>query len=926
MCDSSTKGLAAQGYVNQLMGIGVDHYANKGTTSFADGDLSDYKPAPLSQTLLVVTADDVPDTINTSRTITVGGPSIVSTIDTIGDQDFYKVELVAGQMYEISHFLKLGGPSGVPLADAYIELYGPDGKLLTNADGGGPNTPQGLDAMLTFTAKVSGTYYINARAYDQAPENGTIGDSVGDYELSIRDVTGRVDTAYKPYYDIDSPLHSLDWGTQVDRTSRNPDGEEGPRVTGNAFSGSSNIFGIPGKNVITVYYAKAGDVFLAENPANPGITATMVAKGLQAWEKAAFEESFKAFEQVADLIFVEVATREEADFKVITYNGTPGVGASVLGRMSAPNTNNEGQAEFNSGDSRWTEAGLQKGGFYFPTLVHEFGHGLGLAHPHDNGGHSSIMRGAGTATTDVIGGGYGDFDLSQQVHTIMSYNDGWSTSPYGQARSGGITGTQVDHFGWVASLSPLDIAVIQDKYGVNEEWATGNNTYVLKDVNAPGTYYESIWDAGGTDEIVYSGARDAVIDLRAATLKYEEGGGGRVSYAFGIHGGFTIANGVTIENARTSAGNDKLIGNDANNTFISGAGNDTLSGGGGDDALYGGQGKDVMTGGAGKDTFLYAELSESAAGADRDVITDFEKGSDKIDLHQLGAVGFIGTAGFSGRAGEVRYSAENGNTVVELDADGDGDADFQVELSGLFQLDNLDFSDLVAGFNDTLTGTSGADLLQGLDGDDVLIGLAGNDTFDGGAGSDTADYSGNRSNFTLDLNLVSAQSTGTTGSDTLISIENLIGGSGANRFFGNEAANTLSGGAGADHLQGNGGDDVLIGGLQKDVLRGGAGSDRFVFETVQDSSAGSNRDFIADFVSGVDKIDLSAIDANSATSGNDAFTFIGSASFTGKAGELRYFNDSTGTILAADVNGDGISDFEVTLGNRAIPLSGDLIL
>jgi len=91
----------------------------------------------------------------------------------------------------------------------------------------------------------------------------------------------------------------------------------------------------------------------------------------------------------------------------------------------------------------------------------------------------------------------GDFNLSQQVFTIMPYNDGWATSPYGQPRSGGITGTEVDHYGWVASLSPLDIAVIQDKYGVNEEWATGDDTYLIKDFNGPGSFYPSIWDAGG---------------------------------------------------------------------------------------------------------------------------------------------------------------------------------------------------------------------------------------------------------------------------------------------------------------------------------------------------------------------------------------------------------------------------------------------
>src|SRR3546814_12370501 len=129
----------------------------------------------------------------------------------------------------------------------------------------------------------------------------------------------------------------------------------------------------------------------------------------------------------------------------------------------------------------------------------------------------------------------------------MSYNDGWTTAPSGQPRSGGITGTEVDHYGWVASLSPLDIAVIQDKYGVNEEWATGNDTYVLKDVNAPGTFYDSIWDAGGTDTISYGGVRDANIDLRDAPPQYEYGGGGRASTANALHGGSPTATPATTE-------------------------------------------------------------------------------------------------------------------------------------------------------------------------------------------------------------------------------------------------------------------------------------------------------------------------------------------------------------------------------------------
>ena len=660
----------------------------KGYDAFPIDGVGDLKPVT-TQNVLILTPDNVPGDTSTTATVTVDGAHLVSTINTIGDMDFFKVELEAGRTYDIGQYAKLLGPSGIPLADAYLELYDSAGNLIVSADGGGPNTPSGLDALLTYLAQSSGTYYINARAFDQDATNGTGGDAVGDYELFVKDVTGK--PTYQPYYSPDSPLHSIDWGSQVDRTSRNPDGQEGPRVTGNEFTGvGSNPFGIAGKNVITVYFAKAGDIFVTEDPTNPGLTDTMVAKGLQAWEKEAFLLALDVYERVADLVFVEVDNRAEADFKIITYNGTPGVGASLLGRMSPPNEQNEGQAEFNAGDVRWTEEGLQPGGFYFPTLLHEFGHGLGMAHPHDNGGRSSIMRGAGGGTAG-IGGGLGDFDLSQQVHTIMSYNDGWATSPYGQPRSGGITGTEVDHYGWVATLSPLDIAVIQDKYGVNEDWARGNDVYTLKDVNGPGTYYESIWDAGGIDQIVYAGARDAYIDLRAATLEYEEGGGGRVSYAYGVHGGFTIANGVTIEQARSGSGNDVLIGNDAANLLDGGAGNDRLDGGAGNDRLMGGLGADTLTGGAGADIFQFKSIAHSGVGVGRDIVTDFEQGSDLIDLSSIYATTFIGTAAFSRQAGEVRYASFDGATIIEADTNGDGRGDFQLELDDSLEMTIADF-------------------------------------------------------------------------------------------------------------------------------------------------------------------------------------------------------------------------------------------
>lgn len=587
------------------------------------------KPSLAALTAANLVTDEFGGDAATAGALTVNGPHVISTINAPGDFDFFKVTLKAGETYDFSVLAKTAGPSGVPLADAYVELYDSTGKLVGLSDGGANTTlnqlNSGFDAVLTYTATADGTYYVNARAFDQDAANGTGGDFVGDYEVFVTQADPR--TAYKPLYTLESPLHAIDWGSQVDRTSRNPDGDNGPRDNGSTFTGmlSNPTYGVEGKNVITYYFARQGDLFVDSNPLTPGSTDTMLqVKNMADWEKAAFRAAFAEYEKVADVVYIEVQNRAEADFKLITYQGTPGVGASLLGRMSPPNEENEGQAEFNAGDARWTEAGLQQGGFYFPTLLHEFGHGHGLSHPHDTGGRSSVMRGSDDGS--VIGGGTAEFGLSQQVFTIMSYNDGWTLSPYGQPKSGGITGTDVEHFGWMGTLAPLDIAVLQDKYGVNEDHATGNDAYVLKDVNGPGTFYSAIWDAGGIDSITYAGDRDARIDLRAATLKYEEGGGGHVSYAHGIHGGFVIANGVTIENAASGGGNDTLNGNAATNVLNAGAGDDLLAGFGGDDLLTGGSGDDTLSGGSGADQFWFDHLSG------RDVVLDFEPGLDRLGL------------------------------------------------------------------------------------------------------------------------------------------------------------------------------------------------------------------------------------------------------------------------------------------------------
>ncbi|WP_457094887.1 calcium-binding protein, partial [Microvirga sp. P5_D2] len=151
------------------------------------------------------------------------------------------------------------------------------------------------------------------------------------------------------------------------------------------------------------------------------------------------------------------------------------------------------------------------------------------------------------------------------------------------------------------------------------------------------------------------------------------------------------------------------------------------------------------------------------------------------------------------------------------------------------------------------------------------------------------------------------------GSNSVLSVTGTSDNDALNGFGGNETLNglagndTLAGAIGNDILQGGDGDDALIGGAGTDRLFGNAGADTFQFTASSESIVGTKADVIADFIRGLDLIDLSAIDANAGISGNQAFSFIGSGAFTGKAAQLRYASatDET-TSVYGDINGDRV--------------------
>ncbi|MBI5349651.1 MAG: hypothetical protein HZB77_10120, partial [Chloroflexi bacterium] len=196
-----------------------------------------------------------------------------------------------------------------------------------------------------------------------------------------------------------------------------------------------------------------------------------------------------------------------------------------------------------------------------------------------------------------------------------------------------------------------------------------------------------------------------------------------------------------------------------------------------------------------------------------------------------------------------------------------------------------------------IVGSAGNDRIYGMGGDDTLIGLGGDDVIDGGAGSDTVDYSGSGAAVIVNLNLGTA--TGAAiGSDTLISIENVIGSAFADTLTGSDAANRIEGGAGNDTLTGLNGDDVY-------VFGDNAGNDTII---EQPNGGNDTFDYSLSTINHAFTIDatLSALAENIiGGAGDDTFTFV------------------DGVVLAGYIDGKGSANI-LNFANLQSPISVSL--
>lgn len=139
----------------------------------------------------------------------------------------------------------------------------------------------------------------------------------------------------------------------------------------------------------------------------------------------------------------------------------------------------------------------------------------------------------------------------------------------------------------------------------------------------------------------------------------------------------------------------------------------------------------------------------------------------------------------------------------------------------------------------------------------------------------------------------------------------------ANEITGSNGADALSGLAGDDTLLGGDGNDMFSGGAGFDLISDGAGQDTFLFAALGDSNAVSGIDQIADLSqAGGDIIDVSAL---------GEFAFLGSDAFSGSGGEIRFEISGGQTTVFADADGDGQSDFQMTLVGAITLMAGDFL-
>lgn len=426
-----------------------------------------------------------------------------------------------------------------------------------------------------------------------------------------------------------------------------------------------------------------------------------------------------------------------------------------------------------------------------------------------NGGSGNDLL-IGGAGGDALNGGGGTGDTADYMQSLAGVTVGINAG--GTALGGDAAG---DTLSAIENLAGSDLGdTLTGNTAINVLTGNGGNDSINASNNNDFLYGGNGDDllAGGVGaDLIDGGANHAAGDtatyanhtgLTGMTINLTTG----VATGNGHGAGDTL---IAIENVVGSAQNDTITGDGNDNVLTGGNGNDTLIGGGGADTLNGQNGDDIFIGGAG------ADINNGGSGL-----------RDKVDY----------SASMIGVSADLRPGG------VGFGGDAIGDT-----WSGIEDVTG-------SAHDDTLSGSTAANILLGGLGDDILDGSSGADTMNGGGGTaDWVDYSLSNAGVSVDI-FAGTASGGHAAGDTLFGIENLFGSNFNDVLTGNNLVNTLVGGDGNDTLTGNGNGDTLRGSAGDDTMNGGNGADNFLYFEFNFGQDGING-----WQDGYDKLDFTAI-------------------------------------------------------------------
>ena len=698
---------------------------------------------------------DIPGNSTTTTTVTVGSTTS-STLETLGDHDWFRITLTAGQSITVT-------VNGITLEDPYLYVRDSAGNLLYENDD--INLGVNRDSQLSFTATYTGTYFIDVGAWDEG--------FTGDYQVVVN--------TYSP-----PPVATV---AQI-----------ADQLVEGYWGGSDHHFNVTQGGSITVditALTAAGQTLaraaLAEWTEIIGVNFVEVAGTAQITfddnQSGAFSDSNWSGGIISSST-VNVSTQWLAQYGtgINTYSFQTYIHeiGHALGLGHAGNYN--GEASYPNDALFQNDAWVTSIMSYFSQTENTYFAGQGFG---ENFLLTPMMADIyamsllyGLSTTTNAGDTIHTFGPSNSG-AVCIYDAGGVDWLYGTA----FAGSQLINLN-PGSFSNIhgDVGNVSIALGVTIENALGGSgadTIIGNSVanRLEGADGADLLDGGlGADTLVGGFGNDRYVVDQAGDAIVELTGQGDDLLVARVT--FTLATGNSIETMTTVNASALTAINLTGNEFAQ-----SLYGNAGDNILAGGGGADYLVGGLGNDSFLVDQsdlISELVGGGDDRIYVPgtyvLREGSEIETLVAANQESFDAVNLTGNEFGQSLYGSQGVNSL-----NGGAGNDFLVGLGG----------------NDFLLGGSGSDNMAGGAGNDIYYVDTGDWVIEAAGEGD--DHVVAFDHFALRVGESVETLAAAPGAAAIILTGNAL----AQSIYGNDGNNILTGGGGSDYLVGGAGADLF---------------------------------------------------------------------------------------------------------------------